>query len=83
MPIIDKYEPQTIFGENEAANIEAPRVLIAPNRYVQGQGVLVNLGRYLEVVPSNHPAILISERGRKELGEIINESLNPLSLIHI
>ena len=75
MPIIDKYEPQTIFGENEAANIEAPRVLIAPNRYVQGQGVIVNLGRYLEVVPSNHPAILISERGRKELGEIINESL--------
>ena len=76
MPIIDKYEPQTIFGENEAENIEAPRVLMAPNRYIQGQGVLLNLGRYLKVVPSNQPAILISERGRKELGEIINESLS-------
>ncbi len=76
MPIIDKYEPQTIFGENEAENIEAPRVLVAPNRYIQGQGVLLNLGRYLKVVPSNQPAILISERGRKELGEIINESLS-------
>ena len=76
MPIIDKYEPQTIFGENQAENIEAPRVLMAPNRYIQGQGVLLNLGRYLKVVPSNQPAILISERGRKELGEIINESLS-------
>ena len=76
MPIIDKYEPQTIFGENEAENIEAPRVLMAPNRYIQGQGVLLNLGRYLKVVPSNQPAILISERGRKELGEIINENLS-------
>lgn len=49
---------------------------MAPNRYIQGQGVLLNLGRYLKVVPSNQPAILISERGRKELGEIINESLS-------
>ena len=75
MSIIDKYDPRTVFGETDSSDVESPRILIAPNRYVQGQGVLDNLGRYLRVVPSRNPAILISARGKNELGSRLLKSL--------
>jgi hypothetical protein len=40
-----------------------PQVLAAPSRYIQGDGVLNHLGRYLTVVPTRRTAILISAGG--------------------
>ena len=49
--------------------------MISPARYVQGDGVLDYLGRYLELVPAKNVAILISENGQKRFGERISQSL--------
>ncbi len=69
------YNPQVIFDGNEGKNSKIPRVLIAPQRYIQGDGILDALGRYLSLVPSSHAAILISEGGQKREGTRILESL--------
>jgi len=69
------YIPETIFGINTGPNETIPRVMISPARYVQGDGVLDHLGRYLELVPGKNVAILISENGQKRFGERISQSL--------
>jgi hypothetical protein len=58
------YIPETIFGIKTGPNETIPRVMISPARYVQGDGVLDHLGRYLELVPPKNVAILISENGQ-------------------
>ena len=53
------YFPQVMFG----SEIEpVPRVFIAPQRYIQGQGVLDHIGRYLSLVNARRAGILISRR---------------------
>src|SRR5262245_31103873 len=69
------YIPETIFGIKAGSNETIPRVMISPARYVQGDGVLDHLGRYLELVPGKNVAILISENGQKRFGERISASL--------
>lgn len=70
------YFPQPIFGGNETVSNRVPRVLIAPGHYVQGPGTLDRLGAYLSVLPSTHPAILISPGGQKRFGEKLKASLS-------
>ena len=69
------YTPETIFGIKTGPNETIPRVMISPARYVQGDGVLDYLGRYLELVPGKNVAILISENGQERFGERISQSL--------
>jgi len=76
MPDKTPYFPQPIFGGNESDPKKVPRVLIAPGRYIQGPDVLVHLGRYLSVLPSARPAILISQGGQKRFGEKLLQSLS-------
>ena len=70
------YIPGSIFSVEEGENTSVPRVFIAPHRYIQGDGILDHLGRYLTIVPSKQAAILISEGGRRRIGERLEESLN-------
>jgi len=70
------YKPGTVFSTEEGKNASVPRVFIAPNRYIQGDGILDHLGRYLTIVPSRNAAILISEGGRRRVGERLLASLN-------
>nr|VFJ47678.1 MAG: glycerol dehydrogenase [Candidatus Kentron sp. FM]VFJ63440.1 MAG: glycerol dehydrogenase [Candidatus Kentron sp. FM]VFK14440.1 MAG: glycerol dehydrogenase [Candidatus Kentron sp. FM] len=70
------YMPQPVFSVEEGAHPSIPRVLISPSRYIQGDGVLDHLGRYLSLIPSKRAAILISEGGRKRDGARLSESLN-------
>ena len=76
MPDKTPYFPQPIFGGNENSPLKVPRVLIAPGRYIQGPGVLDHLGRYLSVLHSARPAILISRGGQKRFGERLQQSLS-------
>lgn len=69
------YAPKTVFSVEEGANKSVPRVLIAPNRYIQGDGIIDHIGRYLTIVSSKHAAILLSERGRQRIGARIEDSL--------
>ncbi len=69
------YDPSSIFAPKDTNGVPAPRVFIAPQRYVQGVGVLENVGRYLSLVNAGHVAILISERGRASVGPRLLKSL--------
>jgi glycerol dehydrogenase len=76
MPDKTPYFPQPIFGGDENAPLKVPRVLIAPGRYIQGPGALDHLGRYLSLLHSARPAILISRGGQKRFGERLQQSLS-------
>lgn len=74
------YRPGSIFSVEEGENTSVPRVFIAPHRYIQGDGILDHLGRYLTIVPSKNAAILISERGTLRIGERLLDSLNEAQI---
>ncbi|MGI9322698.1 MAG: glycerol dehydrogenase [Pseudomonadales bacterium] len=66
------YSPRSIFsGRNEPA----PRVMVAPQRYVQGAGVLNHIGRYISLVKVSRAAVLASKRGLAAEGARVAESL--------
>jgi glycerol dehydrogenase len=71
----EPFFPNRIFsgGPDEAA--EPPRVLIAPHRYIQGKGALDRLGRYLSILPSRKPVVLMTKGGKTRLGSRIEKSL--------
>jgi glycerol dehydrogenase len=71
MQISNAYVPNAIF----APGGEAPRVFIAPQRYVQGKDVLAHMGRYLSLVRVRRAAILISPGGQSRHGSLIADSL--------
>ncbi len=54
------YIPQAVFSTEEGEEARVPRVLIAPQRYVQGDGILDHLGRYLSIVPSERVATILA-----------------------
>jgi hypothetical protein len=56
------YFPQEVFAGDASPRL-SPRTIIAPHRYIQGNGVLDHLGRYLSVVPCRRPAMLITASG--------------------
>lgn len=74
------YAPGAVFSVEEGDGRNVPRVLIAPARYIQGEGVLEHLGRYLSVVPSTRPALLISAGGRRRDGAGIVRGLRAADL---
>jgi glycerol dehydrogenase len=57
------YQPQQVFAPSDHEGLPAPRVFIAPGRYVQGRGVLRAVGRYLTLVKVRRAALLMSSRG--------------------
>jgi glycerol dehydrogenase len=50
-------------------------VFIAPQRYVQGEGALAHIGRYLSLVRARRVAILISAGGQARHGAVLADSL--------
>lgn len=75
------YFPGTVFGaatNGEGKNV--PRALISPNRYIQGQNTIDQLGLYLNLLPSRKPAVLISAGGTKRFGRRIEDTLNASGL---
>ena len=74
------YIPQAVFSTEEGEDASVPRVLIAPQRYVQGDGILDHLGRYLSIVPSERVAILIDKAGQQRDGARLLKSLNSAQI---
>ena len=50
--------------------------MIAPHRYIQGNGVIDLLGLYLETIKRKKPILFITKRGEKRFGERLRESLD-------
>lgn len=73
------YFPQDVFS-GDAPPERSPRVIIGPHRYIQGDGVLDHVGRYLSIVKSSVPALLLTEGGMKRVGERITGSLKKYGL---
>lgn len=69
----DPYFPSLVFAPN--GPVGAPRVFIAPQRYVQGPGVLDHLGRYLSLVGPRRAAVLVSAGGARRHGDALRASL--------
>ena len=70
------YMPWTVFAVEERESPSVPRVLIAPYRYIQGDGILDHLGRYLSLISSKRAAILISAGGQQRDGARLLKSLS-------
>jgi glycerol dehydrogenase len=73
MEIANAYLPGAVFAPPGAGT--TPRVFIAPQRYIQGSGVLAHMGRYLSLVGARRAAILISAGGQQRSGDLLADSL--------
>ena len=71
------FLPDAVFG---ASNSPPPQVFAAPSRYIQGDGVLADLGRYLSLINSRHSAVLISAGGRQRDGVRIARGLQAAGI---
>lgn len=60
----------------------AVKILIAPLRYVQGPGVLAQLGEQLQAIGICNPLILVSRSARKEIGGMVTASLTGSGIHH-
>jgi len=69
------YSPHGLF-----ASPRPPRVMIAPQRYIQGDGVLDETGRYLSLLKSQRAAILISRRGQQAEGKRLLARLESVGI---
>lgn len=69
------FLPDPIFADGAGKQGALPQVLAAPSRYIQGDGVLDQLGRYLSLVPSGRAAILITKGGERRDGARLSKSL--------
>jgi glycerol dehydrogenase len=78
MQIANAYLPSEVFAPTGAG--EAPRVFIAPQRYVQGKDVLAHMGRYLSLVRARRAAILISAGGQARHGRLLARSLHAAGI---
>ncbi|HEX4338294.1 MAG TPA: glycerol dehydrogenase [Polyangiaceae bacterium] len=75
MQISTAYNPHDTFVPPDRGDLPLPRVFIAPQRYIQGRGVLRGIGRYLSLTKAKRVALLMSERGSRGEGVTIREGL--------
>tara|TARA_X000000950_G_C13872730_1_gene643601 strand:+ start:1004 stop:2203 length:1200 start_codon:yes stop_codon:yes gene_type:complete len=68
------YLPRTLFTDPGA------RAFIAPQRYIQGPGVLDSLGRYLSLTPATHAGLFMSAGGVERFAKRLNASLTSAEI---
>lgn len=71
----EPFSPDKVFSAEVSSNKIIPNVLNSPQKYIQGDGVLNDLGLYLGLIHSKHAAVLVSGGGEKRFGEMISQSL--------
>ena len=71
------YFPHTLFAPS---NTQEVRGLVAPHRYIQGPGAIARLGSALHVMQVGRAGLLITEGGRKRLGEKLDETLSAAEI---
>ena len=80
MKVSEAYSPFEVFAPASRGDLPRPRVFIAPQRYVQGRGVLSGIGRYLSLVHAKRVALLTSERGRRSEGALLLEGMRSAGI---
>ena len=80
MDISAAYLPQAVFAPSDRGDLPTPRVFIAPQRYIQGRQVLNGIGRYLSLMQLKRVALLMSQRGSRNEGVTLLESLRAAGI---
>jgi glycerol dehydrogenase len=80
MKLSDAYLPGEIFAPDRSSDLPVPRVFIAPQRYVQGPGVLSGIGRFLSLMRAKRVALMTSQRGSRNEGRRILEGLRAAGI---
>ncbi len=68
----ETFFPQAVYA---AGNETPPRVIVAPPKYIQGPGVLDQIGRYLALLNLGRSGVLASPRGHATQAGRIAEAL--------
>ena len=71
------YLPAKIFSSHDEIT---PRVMVAPQRYIQGPGVLNHINRYMSLLNVKRVGILASRRGQAAEGQRISKRLSNDSI---
>ncbi|MEC8348240.1 MAG: glycerol dehydrogenase [Pseudomonadota bacterium] len=71
------YLPAKIFSSRDEIT---PRVMVAPQRYIQGPGVLNHINRYMSLLNVKRVGILASRRGQAAEGQRISKRLSNDSI---
>jgi len=69
------FDPQSVYAPAGSNVQSVPRVFISPQRYIQGQGVLEETGRYVSLLNSQRAGVLASRRGLAAEGAALVGSL--------
>jgi glycerol dehydrogenase len=77
MEVSTAFLPSEVFAPDPESR---PRVFLAPQRYIQGSGVLGGMGRYLSLVRATRVAVLITQGGRRRHGDVLTTSLRDASI---
>jgi glycerol dehydrogenase len=77
------FAPDAVFASGSTHGSTPPQVLAAPSRYIQGDGILTQLGRYLTLVPSRCTAVLISAGGQQRNGARIARGLDEAGVSNV
>jgi glycerol dehydrogenase len=80
MKLSDAYLPGEVFAPARSTDLPVPRVFIAPQRYVQGPGVLSGIGRFLSLMRAKRVALMTSQRGTRNEGRRLLESLRAAGI---
>ncbi len=83
MKLSTAYLPHAIFAPADRGDLPAPRVFIAPQRYVLGPGVLSGIGRYVSLTNAKRVALLMSERGSRSEGVLLREGLRAAGIASV
>ena len=79
MKIAEPYFPHDLFAPSRPDR-DVPRVFVAPQRYIQGEGVLDEIGRYISLLDVENVALLMSDRRRSGDGSRLVDSLNAVGI---
>ena len=69
---MEPYLPKDVFVQSDQP---IPKVLVSPQRYIQGPGVINHIGSYLSLLNVKSAGLLASERGLATQGAIVLDSL--------
>ena len=83
MDISTAYLPHEVFAPPDRGNLPAPRVFISPARYIQGRGVIRAVGRYLSAMRVKRAGLLMSERGSRNEGVQLLDSLRSAGIFPV
>ena len=70
---MDTFSAKKLYGEGDHM---PPLVMAAPQRYIQGPGVISRIGRYIGIINVKRAAILASRRAIVAEGARVTESLH-------